>query len=329
MAELWNQLDLLYMSYNPNLATGEALRNLGLISGHVYQKAQRSHCTIDLIGTPGAIIPQYSTFTDGDGNRFMSLLEATVPSSVDVMAELTGSIPVLEGAVTNIEPAIAGLDSIDQPKDGKLGGTAKSEAHFRNTRLRTVMRNSGSGAQGMESRLIELGIEQVTITNNDTDAPLGDGTPARAVHVVVGELADATSDEIAQVILNTKPIGCITHGNEEVFVDDTQGNPHSIKFTYAAPLSIFVNMTLTLLDEDIGGVTDRIKYEVSQHLNSLLAGEDVIWSRLFEHITPYGKAQVDLLEIGTDIGSMGIVNIAITDEQYPTNIEADVVIMVV
>jgi len=328
MAELWNQLDLLYMSYNPNLATGEALRNLGLISGHVYQKAQRSHCTIDLTGTAGTVIPQYSTFTDADGHRFMSLLEAVVPSSVDVMAELTGNIPVPAGTVATIEPVIGGLDSIDQPVDGKPGGQPKSEAHFRNTRLRTVMRNSSGIGEAIESRLIELGMEQAEVLNNDSAVNLPDGTPSGYIHVLVGEVSTATDAEIAAVILKTKPLGCPTFGTTTVATLDNQGNSHDIKFTRATEVFIFINLEVTFLDPNIGGVVERIKYELSQYINAHLAGQDVIWSRLFEYITPYGKAQIDLLEIGTTAGIVNPANVVIADDEHASNLQVDITVTV-
>jgi uncharacterized phage protein gp47/JayE len=328
LADVWNQMDLVYLSYHPNYATGEALRNLGLITGTPFKKNTRSSARIDLIGTAGSIVPQYTEFSDAIGNSFFSVLESVVPSSVDVLAENLGLVEVTVGTIVNIVSTVDGLDSIDQPADGSSGELEKSEAWYRNIRQRTVFRQSAGQSDGMLARLLELGVNQAFVVNNDTAVPLVDGTPALSIQAKVGEFEGVSDLDIATVILNTKPLGCPTYGTTTVSVEDSQGNPHDINFTKATEIFIFINLEVTFLQEDIGGATDRIKYELATFISSLLAGEDVIWSRLFEYITPYAKAQVDLLEIGTSDQNWFEENVSITDVQYASCLEADINILV-
>ena len=59
----WSQLNNVYNSYNPQVASGAALRNLGLISGLPYGVANRSFATCEVTGTAGTIIPQGTILT--------------------------------------------------------------------------------------------------------------------------------------------------------------------------------------------------------------------------------------------------------------------------
>ena len=329
LAEAWRQMDLIYMSYNPNLATGEALRNLGFITGIPYKRDQVSLATITTAGTTGTVIPQYTAVSDDQGNKFFTMIEAVVPAFVDVISDVAGNIPIVAGTITTIVGAVDGWTGLTQPEDGIPGGPAFSDSYYRNLRTRTVMRQARGQEEGIAAQLRELGIPSVLVVNNDTNTidPI-DGTPALTIQVKVGESPGVSDEEIALTILRTKPLGCPTFGTTTIATDDSQGTSHLISFTRAVETFIFIDLTVTLLDSDIGGVTDRIKYELSTHINSLGAGEDVIWSRLFEYITPYGKAQVDDLQIGLSAITLAPANVPITDEQYASNLQVDISITV-
>ena len=315
----WSELDLVYKSYDPNQAFGAGLRNLGLITGLPYGAATRSTGNIELIGVANTVVPVGSVVTDNEGNEFTTSFSATIPSTVQVVATVSGTIAIPAGTVNTIKSPVTGWDSINQAVDGRAGAAPQSEISYKNERNRTVLRNFTSVPSTMESRLFELGIKQADVQNNDhpTD-PLPDGTPAQTVHVTVGEVGFVTDIQIAQVILATKGMGCPTFGTSTIAVSDAQGHSHEVSFSKATGVDIFVLLEVTFLDPDIAGAIEGIRNDLATHINSLLAGEDIVWSRLFGIITPFAKAQINSLTLGRlpNLSDQAATNLVIAPNEF-------------
>lgn len=317
LSQAWSELGLVYNSYNPAVATGQALRNLGLITGISRDSATRSMAEVDLAGTAQTLVPAGSVVADADGNEFYTTISAVLPTSVDVIAVIAGQIPVPIGSITTIKSTVVGWSSVSQPAAGYEGTLAITDLAFRNLRNRTTMRNFTSVADTMVARLFELGIQQATAQNNDSSTvPLPDGTPANTIHVTVGEVGDVSDQEIAEVILATKGLGCATYGSTSVDVVDTQGYTHTISFTRATEIPIFMSINVTYLTNDTAGAVEAMKDDLAASINALLAGEDVINSRLYSSITPYGKAQVNSLQVGRSLGTLTGNNVSLLPTEY-------------
>jgi len=327
--ELWNawtQLDLVYNSYNPAVATGAALRNIGLISGLTYGTANRSYATIELQGTAGTVVPANSIVTDDDGNEFYVAFNTTIPSNAQVISRVPGPIPVPISTLTTITTPISGWTSITQTTAGTIGTLADSEQKYRNLRQTTVMRNYTSVVDTMQARLLELGVDQASVFNNDATITV-DGVPANTIAVTVGEVGTVTDESIATVIFETNAVGCPTFGSTTTSITDVQGFSHDIKFTKASAVTIEIEMDITFLDTESAGAIEQIKAALVGHIESLLAGEDVIWSRLFTYITPYGKAQVNTLTLARAGDAQGTANLVMTDTEYASMLTTDITIV--
>jgi uncharacterized phage protein gp47/JayE len=332
ISQAWSELNLVYLSYNPNIANGNALRNIAQISGLGQERATASYAVVDLTGTAGVPVPAGSLVADGAGNEFSTQFSATIPASVEVLSVLYGPLEVPAGSIVDVVSVVGGWTGVSQPTDGVVGAYAMSEVKFRNLRNRTVLRNYTGVVDTIQARLLELGIEQVSITNNtSTTITLPDGTPPLTVQVTVGELGVVADDKIAKSILDTIGIGVPTYGTTTVLIDDTQGVEHSISFTKAVQVDISMQLDITFLSEEIGGAEEAIKADLTTHINQLLAGEDVIWSQLFCHITPYGEAQVNgtsglLIQRNTD----GFVNdnLVLSSTEFAAIDPADITITV-
>ena len=317
LAQLWTQLDLVYSTFDPRDATGQGLRNVGFLSGVLKDNADRSYATIDLVGTAGTSVPANSEVSDADGNKFVTELDATIPTSVTVIALNPGPIPIVAGTLVNIDTPVSGWASFTQTLDGQIGTVAETDQSYRNSRDRAVLNPSESVADALLAKLIALGLDQVEILNNDTDAALVDGTPVGHIHITVTDTT-VTDEDIALTILKYKSLGTPTFGSTAVVVNDTRGNPHTINFSKAAAVEVEMEIDITFLSTDTAGAEDGIKAALAEYVNSLLAGESVVWSRLFAYITPYGKAQVNSLTIGVLGGSLSAANLAISDTEFAT-----------
>lgn len=316
IALLWDQLLKVYNSYDPYTATGHGLRNIASISGILYGVATRSSATVTLIGTTGVVVPEGSLVSDLEGNQFYTLNEANIPSNVSVVATVAGPIPVPINNITVLDSVVLGWEGVLQNEEGVVGKDPQTEQQFRNLRNRTVMRNTVTIQETMEARLLELGISQVLVGNNDTSAVASDGTPPHSVHVTIGEYGGITDSAIAQVIFDTKGLGLYTHGTTQVVVEDSQGNQHSVRFSKSIEAPVTVVLDVTFLDDEKAGAAEDVKTALVDHINSLAVGEDVIWSRLFPIITPFAKAQINSLLIGLVPGSEAATNVGISDSQF-------------
>jgi uncharacterized phage protein gp47/JayE len=328
MSVAWDELAQVYDSYNPSTATGQALRNIGHISGLAYEGASRSNAHVTLSGTAGVIVPAGSVVSDSTGEEYVLEISIVIPGTGRVIAKTAGPVPVTAGTINNVVTSINGWTGVTQGQDGEEGLPYIPEETYRNLRNRVVMRNNTSVTEHMVARLSEAGVAQLSIVNNDSVSAAPDGTPAQTIHVTIGDKGTATNEDIAAIILETKGLACPTHGTTTVNVTDSQGVVHQIKFTEATPIDIFVNMEVTFLSDDVAGAVEGIKKDVAAHINSLLAGEDVIWSHLFGVITPYGDAQVDLLEIGKSLLTVAPANVDLSSLEYATCDEANISITV-
>lgn len=317
LTQIWVELGKLYDSYNPNIATGQALRNIGLISGIERDAATYGTASIALDGVNGTQIPAGSEALDADGNKFTTDFSGSLPFSTTVTCTMAGPLPLPAGTISAVGTNIQGWTTVVQAAEGVSGKSAVTESNYRNTRNRTVLRNYVGTVDTIEARLVELGIETANIANNtSTTTNLPDGTPPLTVHVTVGETGTVTNTQIADTILNTLSMGTPTYGAITVPVKDSQGVSHDIKFSKAVPVDIFIDLEVTFLDEDIGGAETDIRNALITHINALPAGDDVIWSRLFALITPYAKAQVNVLDIGKSLVTLAPNNVVLDIDEY-------------
>lgn len=319
VSRAWTELDKVYHSYNPNVATGQGLRNIGMITGTYKGAASRSSAIINLLGTTGALVPKGSIVTDTDGNEYYTNKDAYIPTEVSVLAVNSGNIPIPAGSISIIKSVVPGWNSILQANDGTVGSEPQSETEYRNFRNRTVMHGSRTVQESVYSEILKTGVVQVTVINNDTASPYPDGTPPNAIHVVVGDVLGVTDLEIATAIANSKGLGVITFGSITIPVNDIHGYPHDISFTKSTQVDIYVKVVIKYYAENTSGLDELVNKAISDHINALTSGQDVLISRLYGEITQFGEADVELLEIGLSAGAVAASNIIISPTEVAIN----------
>jgi hypothetical protein len=255
--------------------------------------------------------------SDAAGNIFTTSFDTVLPSSVEVTSSVAGPIPVPAGTInTIVTTAVVGWTGVAQPNDGLDGLEPESETAYRNKRQKTVMRNYSSVASVIQARLVEKGIEQATVYNNNTLGVAPDGTPAQHIHVTVNAVAGVTDEEVARVILEGMGVGTPTFGGTSVVIADAQGFPQTINFDKSLPIETFIDLDVTFLDADVAGAVENIRAALVEEINSYLSGEDVIHSRLYGVITPFAKAQINSLQIGRSLVGLAPTNMEIFTGEY-------------
>ena len=323
LSQAWSELDNVYHSYNPNVNSGQALRNIGMITGLYKGSSTRSQAVVQISGTENTLVPKGSIVLDADGNEFYTNKDAYIGipnTDVTVLAVLSGPIPIVAGTITTIKSIVAGWIGVAQAYNGVAGKSPQTETEYRNLRNKTVMKGSNTIQESMSGVIQNMGIQQVRVINNDTNSAYVDGTPAKSIQVVVGEYEGSDKKDIALAIFNNKGMGVPTYGNVSETIQDLHGYDHLVKFTETSASPIFVKVNITYHTSDTAGLDVAIKNSISDFINALLVGEDVIWSRLFGLITPYGEAEVTLLEIGLSVPTLAASNVTIDDLHYASSI---------
>ena len=328
LALLWKELNNVYNTYDPDVATGKSLRNIAKLTGIEYRTATRSTTVIKLTGAVGTIVPEGSLVSSIDGYVFYTHNTVTIVADtatplattgyVEVLAiaSKAGAVPVKQNSISVIESVVLGWDGVEQANAGVTGLPAQDEQSFRNLRNRTVLRNSNSVEESIVASLTSFGIEQVFVYNNDSDSIGADlVTPARSIHVTVG--GSGKSDlEIATEIYKVKGLTVPTYGTTTVNVNDSLGFSHPISFSKAVQLDVYLNLDITFLSTEVGGAIEAITDNLLGHFASLRVGEDIIWSQLFALITPYGNAQINGLTLSTDNVTFNAANVPVTNLQF-------------
>ena len=315
LTQVWNQLNLVYQSYDPSVATGSALRNLGQISGVPYGTANRSYATIEVQGTTGTIIPKNSLVTDVNGTDYFVAFDTVIPSNAQVISKLAGPQPVPAGSIITIKTTVTGWDTITQTTDGVMGSNAMTDQQYRNFRKDTVMRNYVGTVDTMRGRLLEAGVGQASIFNNNSGSEAL-SVPAGHISVTVDDVGVVTDETIASIIFETSAVGTPTFGATNVLHQDSQGFDHTISFTKAAAVQIIIVMNVTFLNEESAGAEEAITQAIVTYINGLPAGSDVIYSHLYQYITPYGDAQVNSLYLSKTTQQNNTSNVGIAADQF-------------
>mgnify|MGYP003676345424 FL=1 len=138
---------------------------------------------------------------------------------------------------------------------------------------------------------------------------------------MVDDINGVDDETIATIIFETNSVGCPTFayaggGATAVTIQDQQGFDQVVNFTKATAVVMEINITVQFLDEENAGAIESIQTALMNYVNELPAGSDVIYTHLYQYITPYGQAQVNTLQL-QKLGEVeGTVNVPIGTEEF-------------
>lgn len=318
-AEAISNLDQLaedcYQSFNPQSAAGLALSRLVQLNGIRRIAGAYSTATIRAVGTAGTIIPAGSLVSSPTtGITFSTIADATIPSAgqIDVAAKAVeiGVKLAPAGTLTKIDTPIYGWQTATNPTDATPGREEESDFALRLRRAASTATPSQSVLDGIYGAIANIpDVLQCRVFENDLGTTDSRGLPAHSIYCVVEGGANA---DIADAIWKRKPTGTTMVGTVSQSVTDSQGNPHSIKFSRPGSTNVYVVVNLTTRS---GWPTDgaqRIKDAlVAWALAEQQIGEELIHSRLFSPINSVPGFAVDSLYIGTSAAPTGTANIVV------------------
>lgn len=325
-----------YNSFSPSTALSDALTRNVKINGIARKGETRSTVDLLLTGTAG------TTITNGsakDANGVIWNFPASVSIGVDGTVTVTascatsGAVAAVAGSITGINTPTRGWLTVTNPLAATVGAAAETDAELRVRQGQSVALPSLTPFDAVDGALANIsGVTRHKLYENDTGSVDINGLPAHSISAIV-DGGDATA--IAQTIRGKKGQGVATWGTTTIVVPDTWGNPHPTSFSRPVNVPIYVAITIRVFAGYTSLIGDQIKAAITDYINSLKIGDDVLLSRVYSPanlgVVSGGNSRyydITSLQIGKTAGSVAAANIDIGYAEAASCLTANIALTV-
>ena len=333
LAEAYEAQEIIYYSRFPHTATGQSLDRLMPFASITRNAATRAEHKIQFTGTAEYEIPVgFLVGTSGEEEFYLLnpvILNADGTGIGIVQCTIAGEIGnVALGTISEIINPDANVSSIQHISIITIGKETESDIELRK-RFAIAIEGSGSGTiTAIRGAVMRInGVAGCMIIENSSQEVV-DGRPPHSFEVFV--YAPETLDqEVAEMIFSKKPIGIQLVGDIAVEVIDDSNTVQTIRFSRIAETVVYIQATIAINKNfELNGV-DQIKESLVEYVNSMGAGEDVIFTSLYKHIfSVTGVHDVTSLSISTDGSSYVSQNLTMNENNIPRISEANIAIEV-
>lgn len=337
-----------YRAKDPDSATGEALRNIGKISGVAIRDATYSVAPITITGPAGTVLPANSQIRSKvDNNLWLTTAAIVIGVSQSATGFATcvtpGRVLAAAGELTVIGTPYPGWSSVTNAAAAP-GEAAESDVEFRSRRNNSVSLPGSNMKDNMLAAVANVaGVTDVKILENNSDDPVDpDGIPYTAIAVIVN---GGTDQGIGQAMYSkynpgtpmyprysTKtdtwvdPPG--TTGVKVQITSPSTGNLETMTFQRAVALPIYVSVAVQRKGNLPSDIEQRIKDAIVEDSTKKLfsddqvkgfnqggydIGEVVPVGRLYTPVNKvlgqYGDSYITSLTIGLSADSQGVTPI--------------------
>lgn len=357
-----------YRSKDPASAVGEALNDIGAISGVPRQQATYSVAPVTITGTPTKIIPAGVSIVRSRVDNTSWTLNAAVVIGVGgtgsgfVTCTTAGRVVAGAGELTVIGTPTAGWSSVTNPTAATQGQPEESDAEYRIRRFESVSKPGSNMVDNMEANV--KAVKTVTtarVLENYLDTVDENGIPGHTIAIIVNGGSDA---DVGEAIRQKKNQGCgmFPRWNEqtETWVDPKGSNGilvyvqspvtglvNPITFQRAIAKSIYADIKIQRKGILPGNINDLIiKAIIADATKSLFEGtgvsgfnqggydigEVVPVGRLYTPVNKvlglYGDSYVTSITIGTSAGALSAATIQPAYNELATFDEDNIVVTV-
>lgn len=333
-----------YRSKDPDSATGEALNDIGKITGAQRKAATYSVSPITVTGTFGTVIPASTSQVRSSADNTVWTVNDAILIGSDgtgtgyVTCATAGRVTAAPGELSIIGTNLSGWATVTNQSAAVVGNPAETDAAFRVRRTNSVSLAGSNMVDNMYATIANVAdVSDVKVYENNLDASDSNGIPGHSIAVVV---SGGDQDDIAYAMYTKKNPGAGMYPRWDVETDqwiDTlpngvkvdvtspvTGNVAPITFQRATSLPIFVKVDIKkigLLPSDIDTrIKNAILADSSKDLfegdsaslgfnqNGYDIGEVVPAGRLYTPVNKvlglYGDSYATSITIGTSAGSL-------------------------
>lgn len=307
-AESVSNLDQLaedvYHGFNPNSATGAALSRLVQLNG--IRRIGGTYSTVDVlcVGQLGTIIPAGSTISStATKAQFKTVAAVTIDATGQVLVSCRavemGAKLGPANTVTKINSPIYGWQTANNTASAVVGRDEETDEQLRLRRTRSTSTPAQSIIDALYGAVANIPeVLQCEVYENPTGTVQAiTGLPAHSVNIIAdgGLTADIANQIFTRITLGVVQVGAVVTS-----VDDSMGNPHSIKFDRPVDVPIHVILNVTQM---AGWPTDgatRLKAAlVAWTVANQRIGKNVIHSRLYDCLNVIPGHSITTMFIGT------------------------------
>jgi len=206
------------------------------------------------------------------------------------------------GELNEIETPVFGWNRVNNLVDGVVGRSRETDAALRIRREQSILITATHTLQAIKSKVRQLDfVSDVFGMENNTETTDAFGTPRQCVWVIVEGGEDL---EIATAIYNTVAGGIGTRGNQNITVQDEDGQDYIIKFDRPTYVDVNIEIEYVRLENFPNNGEDLIKDALVNRGNQYLINEDLIYSRLYTPINTVQGVQVDSLKVNNAMSNI-------------------------
>jgi uncharacterized phage protein gp47/JayE len=231
-------------------------------------------------------------------------------------AENYGPSSVEVDTVNQIVTTMHGWDSVNNYVSGHLGRNLETDDELRLRYDKGVFRLGAATLESIRANIQQnvAGLTAVQVYENEDDVVDAEGRPPHSIEVIV---AGGDPQDIADQIYLLKAAGIDTFGDILVYVTGSSGYQHPIYFNRPLPIYIWVDVTVTLYNEEQfpdNGVR-LIQLMVTNTGNNFGIGKDVIIQRfhgpIYSNVPGIGQLDIKVAQ-AIDVNSVPPVESYVT-----------------
>ena len=319
LAELWEVLEAVYASQNPDAATNQSLDNVSAITGTLRKEATFSTVLCDVDIDAGTLSAGAVAFVPGNPSaRF--LLDADVvnpgPGSalftdIPFTAETAGPVVANSGTLTGGPELVTGWNSCTNPLDAEVGEDVEEDPDLRLRRKQEVEGPGGASPNAIRADVSKVDdVESVSVIENTDSITSPDGIPPHAFETIV---LGGDDTEIAVAIFNNRAAGILAHGSTVVTVQDSEGNDVDIGFTRPTAREVWLEYDIAVDGNYPAGGDALVQQAVAAFgTDTFGQGDDIIASKLNQPaLGVLGVRDVTAIRLGFAASPVGTVNLPI------------------
>lgn len=292
LAIAWETLQEVYNAGADAGANGVLLDQVAALTGTARRAATRSRVIATVNLNALATLPEGAiAAVNGNPDAQFRTVEAVtntlgVPGNVLVEMEsvATGPIAAPAGELEVIVTPHSGWNSVTNVDAATPGLEVAEDPELREQRVIELAGAGQSSYAAIRAAVADVDeVVEVQVYGNETLITDGDGRPGKSFEVVIwdGTLGAADDDEIAQAIWDSKPAGIIAHGvGESGTASDEGEEEHTVAFTRATALRVYVTLTAILEPVTGAGWQDQVKAAIAARGDEYVVGESGYVSQL-------------------------------------------------
>ena len=330
-----NAAQLAYNQRGPLTAIGTGLDSVIKINGMARKVPSYSTCVLTLTGIPNSIIENCVAY---DGTNRWSLpvvaFDSVGNASTTATCQVLGAVNAAIGTITQIATPTIGWLTVTNAVAAVAGQPVELDSSVKSRQAISTALPSETLLAGTIGAIASIqGVTRSAVFENDTDSVDSNGNPAHSITCVV---EGGTDQAVALAIYNNKGPGCNPNGTHSVTINDpTYGFPKVIGFYRPTYTQIYATVHLHPLTGWTASMLTNVQNALVAYLNGLQFGEEVTLSALYfaavaTMVNPLApNFSIDLLTIGTSLGTQSAGNIAIAFNAVAQTIASQIVVSTV